>query len=92
MTYKSVLFNLDIDAQAAPVIKLATGLAKRFNARLIGLAAAAISPPFVAADGVAFDADIMLHQRENIEGDLKNFARNSRGLPVPLWSWNGAEH
>lgn len=92
MTYKSILLNLDLDAQAVSVIKFATDLAKRFDARLIGLAAAAISPPFVAADGVAFDADIMLRQREYIEGRLEELRKELEGVAgaaVDL-EWRGA--
>jgi nucleotide-binding universal stress UspA family protein len=71
MTYKSILVNLDIDGQCAPLIKLAVDLAKRFDARLIGLSAADVPPPFVASEGMAFDGEIMVRQQQNIEHRLQ---------------------
>ncbi|WP_165430557.1 hypothetical protein [Rhizobium leguminosarum] len=37
MTYKSILLNLGTDGMVAPVIKFGVDLARRFDARLIGI-------------------------------------------------------
>jgi nucleotide-binding universal stress UspA family protein len=71
MTYKSILVNIDIDGANASLIKLATDLAMRFNARLIGFSAADVPLPTVTADSVIFDGEIMVQQRENIERRLE---------------------
>jgi len=44
MSYKSIIVNLAVDADPAPIVKLAAGLAGRFDAHLIGLAAADVPP------------------------------------------------
>lgn len=52
MTYRSILVNLDVDGAVVPLIKHATDLASRFNARLIGCSAADVTPPIIAAEGM----------------------------------------
>ena len=80
MTYKSILVHLDIDGHVAPVIKLAIDLAKRFDARLIGLSAADVSLPLVSAEGMAFDGEMMVRQREDIERRLDALRQEFEGL------------
>ena len=53
MTYRSILVNLDIDGPVVPLIKLATDLASRFDAHLIGFSAADVTPPIIVAEGMA---------------------------------------
>lgn len=72
MSYKSILVNLDIDGPSSAVIKLASNLAKRFEARLIGLSSADIPPPVVSADGMVFDGESFQLQREEIEKRLQD--------------------
>ncbi|MBZ9708564.1 universal stress protein [Mesorhizobium sp. ESP7-2] len=71
MAYRSILLALDIDSHAAALIKLGVDLAKHFDARLIGISAADVPPPVVAAEGVVFDGEIMMRQREHIERRLE---------------------
>jgi len=66
MKYKSILLNLDIDGHVAPLIKFALDLARHFDARLIGLSAADVPPPFVSSDGMAFGGEIVVRQQADI--------------------------
>ena len=70
MTYRSILVNLDIDGPVVTLIKLATDLASRFDARLIGCSAADVTPPIIVAEGMALGIDIRSHEREDIETRL----------------------
>lgn len=67
MSYKSILVNLDIDEPSSAVVKLAAELAKRFDARLIGLSAADAPLPVLTADGMVFDGEALQIQRDDIE-------------------------
>ncbi|WP_202306040.1 universal stress protein [Mesorhizobium sp. L-8-10] len=93
MTYKSILLSLDIDGHFIPLIKLAIDLAKRFDARLIGFSAADIHLPLASAEGMAFDGEIMVRQRENIERRLdelrKEFEELAGAAAVDM-EWRGA--
>lgn len=71
MSYRSILVNLDIDEPAAPLIRLATDLALRFEARLIGFSAADVPSPVVTADGTVFAGEAWQYQREDIERRLE---------------------
>ncbi|WP_192357852.1 universal stress protein [Mesorhizobium mediterraneum] len=92
MTYKSILLHPDIDGHVAPVIKLAVDLAKRFDARLIGLSAADVPLPLVSAEGMAFDGEIVARQRENIERRLDELREEFEGLAGAAVDieWRGA--
>lgn len=71
MAYRSILVNLDMDGINDPVLNFATDLATRFEARLIGFAAATIAPQIGSADGMVFDGEIIQMEREDIEKRLK---------------------
>lgn len=92
MTYKSILLNLDIDGMVAPVIKLGVDLARRFDARLIGLSAADVASPVVMEGGVAFDSEGMMRDLKNIERrieDLRAEFKSLAGATVET-EWRGA--
>jgi nucleotide-binding universal stress UspA family protein len=92
MSYKSIVLNLDIDRAAAPVVKLAVDLARRFDARLIGLSAADVPPPVVMEGGVAFEGESMMRQRKNIERRLESLRAEFEGLAGAAidTEWRGA--
>ena len=70
MSYKTIVVNLAVDANPAPIVTLAAELAQRFDAHLIGLAAADV-PPLVATDnGLVYEGEIMQLQRTEIEKRL----------------------
>ncbi|CAN5425038.1 universal stress protein [soil metagenome] len=75
MTFKSILLNLDIDQLSTPIIDFGTGLAKTFDAVLIGLAAADVVPIIGPPDGIVFDPQIFEQQRKDIEGRLTDWHR-----------------
>ena len=70
MSYKTILLGIDIDGQAAPLIKLAADLARRFEATLIGCCAADIILPIVTVDRMAIDGELLEQQRVQIESRL----------------------
>jgi nucleotide-binding universal stress UspA family protein len=92
MAYKSIVLNLDIDGMVAPVIKLGVDLAKRFDARLIGLSAADVPPPVVLEGGVAFEGDSMMRQRKNIERRIEDIRAEFKSLSGATVNteWRGA--
>lgn len=67
MYYKSIFVNLEIDSSPAPLINFAVGLAREFQATLTGICAADVTLPVVAADGMVFDGETMVLEREEIE-------------------------
>jgi nucleotide-binding universal stress UspA family protein len=80
MTYRSILVGIDIDAPGDSIIALATELATRFHARLIGASAADIAPPIVTPDGIVLGAEIMQNQRDDIESRLDGLRRKFEAL------------
>ena len=80
MTYKSILVGIDIDAPGNSIIALATEMAARFHARLIGASAADIAPPIVTPDGIVLGAEIMQNQRDDIESRLSGLRRKFETL------------
>ena len=70
MSCKTILLGIDIDGQAAPLIKLAADLARRFEATLIGCCAADIILPIVTVEGMAIDGELLEQQRVQIESRL----------------------
>jgi nucleotide-binding universal stress UspA family protein len=72
MSYKSILVNLDIDGPVVPLIKLATDLASRFDARLIGFCAAdAPFPTALAPEGGAIAVEVWQEQKDEIDRRFK---------------------
>ncbi|MEP9390226.1 universal stress protein [Mesorhizobium sp. KR9-304] len=67
MSYKTILVNLDIDGPVAPVVRLAAGLAARFDAKLVGFCAADAPLPMASPDGAGLAAEVWQQLREDIE-------------------------
>jgi nucleotide-binding universal stress UspA family protein len=80
MTYKSILVNIDIDRPAGNLIMFASEFAARFDAHLIGFAAADIPPPPASAEGMIFDGEIMREQAEEIERRLEKLKTDFHAL------------
>ena len=70
MSYKTIVVNLAVDANPAPIVKLATELAQRFDAHLVGLAAADVPPLVSTGEGLVYEGEVMQIQRTEIEKRL----------------------
>ncbi|MBZ9798510.1 universal stress protein [Mesorhizobium sp. ES1-4] len=70
MSYKSIVVNLAVDSDPAPIVQLAVDLAERFEARLIGLAAADVPPLVSTGEGLVYEGEVMLIERTEIEKRL----------------------
>jgi nucleotide-binding universal stress UspA family protein len=70
MSYRSILVNLDIDAPSAAIVKLAMDLARRFDARIIGLSAADVPLPVTTPEGMVFGVEHLQLERQQIEKRL----------------------
>ncbi|CDX21331.1 conserved hypothetical protein [Mesorhizobium sp. ORS 3324] len=70
MSYKTIVVNLAVDANPAPIVKLATELAQRFDAHLVGLAAADVPPLVATGEGLVYEGEVMQIQRTEIEKRL----------------------
>jgi hypothetical protein len=68
MRYATVMVYVDADAAPEARIRLAAGVADKFNATLIGMAALAIRPAFVADGGVV--QDLMQSDIKEMRGKL----------------------
>ena len=72
MTPASLIVHADRDAESDGRIRVACSLAARFDARLIGLAAAMMDLPVIDPMGyVPIDAETIATEREILEADLK---------------------
>ncbi|MDX8526005.1 universal stress protein [Mesorhizobium sp. MSK_1335] len=76
MSYKTIVVNLAIDASPAPIVKLATELAQRFEAHLVGLAAADVPPLVSTGEGLVYEGEVMQIQRLEIEKRLAELRDN----------------
>ncbi|RWA68067.1 universal stress protein [Mesorhizobium sp.] len=70
MSYKTIVVNLAVDADPAPILKLAVEFAQRFDAHLIGLAAADVPPLVATGEGLVYEGEVMQIQRLEIEKRL----------------------
>lgn len=71
MSYKSILVNLDIDGPVVPIVKAATDLAKRSEARLIGFCAADAPLPITGPGAEALAVEAWQQMRADIEQRFK---------------------
>jgi nucleotide-binding universal stress UspA family protein len=71
MDIRSILVNLDIDPAASKVLTAAVGLARKFGAELIGLAADEPSLAMIGIDGGAAAVDFYAAERTEIETRLR---------------------
>src|SRR5579871_642096 len=69
--YKSILVYVDAEPGAADRVRLAAGLARRYEAKLTGLAAALPRPPVEAITAGVMDANILELERDQIAADFK---------------------
>jgi nucleotide-binding universal stress UspA family protein len=83
MRCKSILLNIDIDAPATSLIKLAVELAKRFDAKLIGCSSAEIVIPIALGDTDLIDRDIIERQRKAIEARARQLQEKFIDLAGP---------
>ncbi|MEI5681775.1 universal stress protein [Mesorhizobium sp. CCNWLW179-1] len=72
MSYKSILVNIDIDGPIAPIVKAAMDIARRYDARLIGLCAADAPLPMAGPEGGSLAAEAWQLMRDDIEKRLKD--------------------
>ena len=80
MTYRSILLTVDIDGPVTPLIKLAAGLARQFEARLVACSGADIVPPMVTMEGMIVDGELIDRQRRDIEARLAHLRDKFTGL------------
>ncbi|MER8375694.1 universal stress protein [Mesorhizobium sp. M1406] len=92
MSYKSIIVNLAVDGPPAPIVRVGIELAERFEARLIGLAAADVPPLVATGDGMVYEGEIMQIQRTEIEKRLAELrAEFERLVPASIFSeWGQA--
>lgn len=63
-------FSLIWTLMLAAIVKLATDLAQRFDARIIGLSAGDVPLPVATAEGMVFDGELLQVERQQIEKRL----------------------
>lgn len=80
MEIRTILVNLDIDAFSPALVKCAGTLAKRFNAKLIGLSAAQPSPALVGIEGSVAMVGWYEQERADIEVRLRSLEQQFRSL------------
>lgn len=89
MRYRSILVHVETDADAAPRIKLAADLAKRFDAHLIGIAACGVHPQLQSIDGAVVGGEVMADEQDRNVKRLKALGELFADLagPVVPFSW-----
>ena len=70
MSYKTIVVNLAVDTDPAPIVKLAAEMAHRFDAHLIGFAAADVPPLVATGEGLVYEGEVMQVKRQEIEKRL----------------------
>jgi nucleotide-binding universal stress UspA family protein len=70
MSYKTIVVNLAADGDAEPIVKLAAEMAHRFDARLVGFAAADVPPLVATGEGLVYEGEVMQVKRQEIERRL----------------------
>lgn len=82
MTYTSLLVHAESECTSSDArVELAAGLASRFEALLIGVAAGATSPPPVDAwGGVAVVGDLLQAEEEQLREDLRTAEERFRAV------------
>lgn len=85
MTYNTILVQFDVDASAAPRLAYAWELAERFEADLIGFAAAGVRLPVLGGEAGLVAAELMQQQRKEIDElldalkeEFQSFVKESR--------------
>ena len=70
MSYKTIVVNLAVDADPGPILKLAAEMAHRFDAHLVGFAAADVPPLVDTGEGLVYEGEVMQVKRQEIETRL----------------------
>ena len=70
MSYKTIVVNLAVDADPGPIVKLAAEIAHRFDAHLVGFAAADVPPFLSTGEGMVYEGEVMQVKRQEIEKRL----------------------
>ena len=65
MSYATLLVYVNADHVSKQLVGVAAGLADKFSAKLIGLSALAVMPPFVAEGVVIVDNATRIRHRED---------------------------
>ena len=80
MSYASILVHVETGSTSSDArLDLASGLARRFNATLIGLAAEAMRPPIVDAfGGAVLIGEVLAAEEEQIRSELEAAERKFR--------------
>ncbi len=94
LTYTTIMTYLEIGAPPSPTIAFARELADRFQAGLIGFAAAEAVPILPAGDGLVVDGKLLQHEIDEIENGLKSLraqfeAETGGGLDTSWRSFMG---
>jgi len=93
--YRTILVHVDTEPGATARIRFAADLARRFGAKLIGLAAALPRPPVEAITAGVMDASILELDREQIAADFKLAEEQFRtlaGEPGMTVEWRAADN
>jgi nucleotide-binding universal stress UspA family protein len=89
VSYRSILVNLDIDGPIIPIVRAATGLAERLEAKLIGFCAADAPLPLAGPGGEALVAEAWQQMRKDIENRCKalheEFGKLTAGTVQTEW-------
>jgi nucleotide-binding universal stress UspA family protein len=71
MTFRSILVHAEADPRSEPRLRLATDLANRFDAGLIGVAAETYEPQSFMGGYANVDGELLMAESEAVQDDLK---------------------
>ena len=93
MSYKSILVNLDVEGPIVPVVKAASDLAQRWNARLTGFCAADAYLPVTGPEGAELAAEVWRQMRDDDERRFKDLRKEFEALAagVVATDWRVAQ-
>ncbi|WP_242218562.1 universal stress protein [Shinella zoogloeoides] len=80
MSYKSILVNLDVEGPIVPVVKAASELAQRWNARLTGFCATDAYLPVTGPEGAELAAEVWRQMRDDDERRFKDLRKEFEAL------------
>ncbi|RWC26640.1 MAG: universal stress protein [Mesorhizobium sp.] len=92
MSYKSIIVNLAVDLPPTAIVNLGIELAERFEAHLIGLAAADVPPLVATGQGMVYEGEVIQIERTEIEKRLAELRAEFENLvPASITSeWGQA--
>ncbi len=91
MTFKTIMVQLDLDMPAEPRLRFARDLARRFEAEMIGFAAARASMVVTMGDGGIVTDTAFQDQVAEVEANLKSLEEEFQRIigQDPCASWRG---